>query len=362
MSRVLIVKLGAIGDVIMAIPAVYELFRAGHEIDWICGQQVLPLLKCYSWIRPIALDEKLLFGGSVTQKGRELFRTWSAVSGRRYELCATLYYDARYRILSLPVHAKRWLLLSHSDRARRLLPGRHHTDEYLRVLLGKNGGPETVRLGPVRPDSMPPGPLRSVEARARVALVPGGARNLVREDALRRWPIDSYLAVARALIGRDVEIALIGGPDDRGAAEAFAGLAVTDMIGRLSLVETLAWLDGCDVVVTHDTGPLHLAGLTRAGIVSIFGPTDPWGRLPQRAGALAIWGGEGFACRPCYDGHEYAHCSDNRCVQQVTPEVVVAEVERLIENGRTGAEGPPRVMIPVSTVSAGLTFLGTRQG
>ena len=362
MSRVLIVKLGAIGDVIMAIPAVHELFRNGHEIDWICGKQVLPLLERYSWIRPIAVDEKLLFGGSAGQRCRQLFQVWSAVGGQRYELCATLYYDARYRILSLPVRARRRLLLSHTDRSRRLLPGRHHTDEYLRVLLGKNTGPETVRLAPVRPDSLPPGTLGRVDGRARVALVPGGARNLVRDDALRRWPIDSYLAVARALIRRDVSVALIGGPDDRWAADAFAGLDVTDMIGRLSLVETLAWLDASEVVVTHDTGPLHLAGLTRAGIVSIFGPTDPWGRLPQRAGTVAIWGGEGFACRPCYDGHGYAQCSDNLCVQQVTPDMVIAEVERLIENRRNGAEEPPRVVTPRSTVSAGLLFPGTRQG
>lgn len=78
----------------------------------------------------------------------------------------------------------------------------------------------------------------------------------------------------------------------------FEGIGIKDLIGKLSLVETVALLDESDVMVTHDTGPLHLAGITRVGIVSIFGPTDPWGRLPQRLDTVAIWGGRGLLVGP----------------------------------------------------------------
>jgi len=354
MSRVLILKFGAIGDVVMTIPAAYELHRRGHHIEWICGEQVFPLLEQYSWIRPIAVDDRALFGGSAIKRLRALMGLWRAVGGRNYELCATLYYDRRYSFLSLPVRARRKVMLSHRDRTRRLLPGRHHTDEYLRVMLGSDEGPVTVGLAPVRPDALPPSALPRMDGRARVVLVPGGARNAMRSDALRRWPIESYVAVARELASRGLEVVLAGGPDDCWASEAFRGLAVTDVIGEMTLLETVALLDESDVVVTHDTGPLHLAGLTRVSIVGIFGPTDPRGRMPQRAGTVALWGGEGFACRPCYDGREYARCSDNACVRQVTPEMVIAEIERLLEQRRNGTEEPPRVMTPVSTVTAGL--------
>ena len=352
--RLLIVKLGAIGDVVMAIPAAHAMHQAGFAVDWVCGAAVRPLLERYPWIRPIVLDERELFGGSAMGRLRALRGVWRTLAGRRYELCATLYYDRRYRLISLPVRAGRRVSLSHTDRLRRLLPGRHHTDEFLRVMLGREEGPVPVALSPVRPESLPATPLARVEARERVVLVPGGARNALRSDRLRRWPVPSYATVAQKLVEAGIEVVLVGGPEDGWAAEPFLGMEVTNEIGRLSLVETVSLLEASDVLVTHDTGPLHLAGMTGVGIVAIFGPTDPHGRLPQRAGAVALWGGEGFACRPCYDGTDYAPCKNNACVQQVTAEMVVGEVMVLLEQRRAGAPKPPRVATPESTVTEGM--------
>ena len=90
------------------------------------------------------------------------------------------------------------------------------------------------------------------------------------------------------------------------------------------------------VLVTHDTGPLHLGGLTRVGIVTLFGPVDPHGRLPQRAGALALWGGEDFACRPCYDGRSFAACPQNDCIRQYTPMMVAEEVTAMLAERARG--------------------------
>lgn len=354
MRKVLIIKFGAIGDVVMAIPAAHELHRAGFAVEWVCGIQVLPLLALYPWIQPIVVDDRALFAGGAREKLRTLGGVWRRIAGRRYEICATLYYDDRYRVVSLPVRARRKVMLSRTHRLRSLLPGRHHTDEYLRVMLGRDDGPVQVGLAPVRPEILPPSPLPRVQGRERVVLVPGGARNAMRSDSLRRWPVESYIAVGKTLIERGINVVLVGGPDDEWASAAFAGMDVTDEIGRLPIAETLALLDASDVVVTHDTGPLHLAGITSVGIVSIFGPTDPWGRLPQRAGAVALWGGEGFACRPCYDGRNYAPCKDNTCMQQVTPEMVIREVETLLLDARRGKRLPPRVVTPASTVTEGL--------
>jgi len=367
MNRVLMIKFGAIGDVVMAIPAAYAMHQAGAEVDWVCGAQVLPLLELYPWVRPIVVDDRTLFHGTAAERFGVLMGLWRTIGGREYALCATLYYDARYRVVSLPVRAKRRVMLSHSDRLRTLLPGRHHTDEYLRVMQGVDGGPATVGLAPVRAERLPPSSLPRLPGAERVLLVPAGARNALRSDGLRRWPMESYVAVARRLLELELAVVLVGGPDDGWASEAFRGTGatdvlgrVTDVIGRLTIVETLALMEDSDVVVTHDTGPLHLAGLTSVGIVSLFGPTDPRGRLPQRAGTMAMWGGEGFACRPCYDGRSYADCKENLCVQQVTPEMVVREVQFLLSQRRAGTLLPPRVVSPVSTVTA--SFAERRTG
>jgi heptosyltransferase-2 len=350
MRRALIVKFGAIGDVIMAIPAAHELHRAGHQIDWVCGSAVAPILGLYPWIKPIVADDRALVQGSGAAKLQALAALWRNLAGRQYDLAATLYYDPRYRLMTLPVRADRRILLSHTDRRFRLLPGRHHTDEYARILLGLPDAVRPVALAPIPTPNLPPSPLAPVPGRSRVVLAPAGARNMLRDDQLRRWPPELYVELARRLLEQGTDIVLIGGPDDAWVRPYFADLPVTDRIGTLSLPETLALLDAADVLVTHDTGPLHLAGITRVGIVSIFGPTDPRGRLPQRPGTVALWGGEGFACRPCYDGRDFAACPSNDCMRQVTPALAAAEVARLLAERSHGKLGSPRVATPTSTV------------
>ena len=353
-GKLLICKFGAIGDVIMTIPAAYALHQVGYEIDWVCGPTAASLLKCYPWIRTIVVDDRALLKGGMGERVHALFGLWRKIGRVKYELCATLYYDARYRIMALPVRAERKVILSRTDRTRMLLAGRHHTDEYARILLGLKDGERPTGLAPVRPERLPISPLVRTTGRPRIVLAPAGARNMMRDDALRRWPAENYVALASMLLDCGIEVILSGGPEDMWVVPMFKGLAVTDLIGRLTLPEMLSLLDDSDVMVTHDTGPLHMAGVTGVGIVSIFGPTDPRGRLPQRANTVALWGGEGFACRPCYDGRDYAPCLHNGCVRQVTVKMVAHEVEAVMEQRRSGRPMPPRVVTPMSTVVTGL--------
>ena len=348
MARALLIKLGAIGDVVMLIPAARALFEAGYAVDWVCGRTVAPVLALYPWIRAIVVDDSALLRGSKQQKLRAMMSVWRAIAGRSYALCGILYYDRRYRLLALPVRAQRRVMLSLTDRNARLLPGRHHTDEYARILLGLEDGVRPVGLKPVRPERMPASPMAR-DGRPRVILAPAGARNMLRDDVLRRWPIEMYVQAARVLVDHGCDVVLTGGPEDGWASGAFEDVGVTDCIGKLSLTETIGLFAEGDVLLTHDTGPLHLAGITPIGIVCVFGPTDPYGRLPQRANATALWGGEGFACRPCYDGQNYAACGDNQCMRQVTVEMAVEQVVQVLREKVSGSVSP-KVVVPESTV------------
>jgi heptosyltransferase-2 len=187
---------------------------------------------------------------------------------------------------------------------------------------------------------------------ARVLLVPGGARNVLRDDALRRWPVSAYVRVAELLLARGMEVVLIGGASDEWVAPAFAQLPVVNRIGELGLNETLALMRNADVVVSHDTGPMHLARLVRTPLVALFGPTIPAQVLWTDDTVRVLWGGADLACRPCFDGREFARCADNVCMQRVSPEQVVSEVSVLLDRrssptlaqpaSRTAGESAPR--------------------
>ena len=327
----LIVKLGAIGDVVMALPAVKLLKeRTGGEIHWMCGRTVVPLLRRFPFVdQLVEVNDSALLGPSHLARLGEIVRVWTILAGRRYDTCAVLYYDWRYRLLVLPVEKRKLITLSRSNRARRLLPGRYHGDEYARVLLGEDGlRPD--RLGCVRTSGSGSAAPLARGAAKRVALVPGGSRNALRDSPQRRWPVSYYVELSTALVARGCEVVLAGGPDDAWVSQAFAGLPVKDFIGRLSLAESIALFDSCDLVISHDTGPFHLAMLSSAAVLALFGPTNPSDFVPNRPALRVLWGGESLACRPCYDGREFAVCSDNRCMKEISPGRVLAAAEEML--------------------------------
>lgn len=326
MKRILLVKLGPIGDVVMATPviAAAERLEPGAQLTWIVTASLAPLL---ARMRPapeiITVDDHALWHGSAWQRLRLLAALRRRLAGRSFDLGLFAHANRRLRMLvwGLPVGAWR----SFDIAAARPLPqpGRRHHDEHVRLLTGGDGPeqpraayPEVV-LGAAPPD-LPAGP--------RVALAPGGARNPLREDRPRRWPVEHYAALARLLHARGIAVILIGGPDDAWVRPAFAGVPITDLIGRTTVDGALDLFAACSAVVAHDSGPMHLADLAGAPVIALFGPTSPHEKAPIGPRSQVLWGGERLPCRPCYDGIGYADCPANRCLMEVTPEMAMAAV------------------------------------
>jgi heptosyltransferase-2 len=163
-----------------------------------------------------------------------------------------------------------------------------------------------------------------------VALAPGGARNPARDNPLRRWPLERYAVLAELLAAKGRRVLLTGGTDDAWVRSAFAGVPVIDLIGSTTLPGLFALYSRCAAVVTHDSGPMHLARLAAAPVVGLFGPTLPAMFLRESADAIVLWPGAALACAPCYDGIEFAACADNRCMQLIDPVDVAARVDSLL--------------------------------
>jgi heptosyltransferase-2 len=206
----------------------------------------------------------------------------------------------------LPIHG-RWL----GDEYARLLDGNTHVGPIERHYEIADLR-DKIELGPG--DDRP------------VVLIPGGASNVLRTDTLRRWPLPHYVTLARMLIEAGNRVVLAGGPTDATVVPAFDGVGVESAIGKCSLVETLSLLRNAAVVVSHDTGPMHLARLVRTPLVALFGPTNPTEFVVPDDTVTVLWGGQFLACRPCYDGREFAHCSSNVCLSSVSPQIVFEEV------------------------------------
>jgi heptosyltransferase-2 len=304
------------------------------HIAWLCGSSAAPLVESVEGIDEcIVVDDAAVLAGSRAQKAQAVITGWSALRGRRFDLVITAHSDPRYRMLASRVRAteRRWL----GERAARprLVHGRYFGDEYVRLVTGIDDGtaisfaPPQVR---VTLDAAVAQKIAPLAGRRLIALAPGGARNAARDNPLRRWPLSNYAALARRLTADGDIVLLTGGDDDKWARPAFTGIDVMDLIGGTTLPGLAALYSHCAALVTHDSGPLHLARLVDAPVVGLFGPTIPSTILRESRRAIALWPGVALPCAPCYDGRDFAACASNRCLQLLTPDAVAASVNALL--------------------------------
>ena len=155
------------------------------------------------------------------------------------------------------------------------------------------------------------------DGRPLIAITPGGARNVARENPLRRWPLDRYAELADTLHAQGYRIVLTGDRTDGWVRPAFRDRQVLDLIGATDLPALAALLRSCAAVVGHDSGPLHIARLVGTPVVALLGPTPPSMFFRPDPRTAVLWPGGALPCAPCYNGHEFAHCGNNVCMQMI---------------------------------------------
>jgi heptosyltransferase-2 len=152
--------------------------------------------------------------------------------------------------------------------------------------------------------------------------------------ATKRWPPERFAELARRLIAETgTQIYLIGGQGD---AELCARLAreISDACintaGKLTLRQSAALLDRCQILVSNDSAPTHLGVATRCKVITIFGPTVPaFGFSPFGDGHVVIE--KNLPCRPC-SSHGSKRCplGTHACMLEISVEEVFARVLTLV--------------------------------
>ena len=159
-----------------------------------------------------------------------------------------------------------------------------------------------------------------------VALFPGSS---IRE---RQWGASKFRDTARLLSDRGYAIVVVGGEQDRETGEA-----VTDgvprslnLCGRLSLPETAAVLSSCSLLITGDSGILHVGYGLGMRLIALFGPGREEKWAPHGPDVAVI--NRHLPCGPCTTFGYTPRCSKNaRCLKEITPEEVVEASLRLFE-------------------------------
>jgi len=321
-KNILIIKIGALGDVARAtvmLPAIRRRFPGAH-ITWLAGKGAAELL---SLLREppdiVQVDDAAILKGTLTQRLAAVFAANRRIAGRVYDLALIPNRSRLYNLLRLGAWCKR--VRGFQDR-RRLIPGRSQCAEYARLIWEKNDASLPVPVFPELDLSRLPSTVKA----PAVLLAPGGARNLLADNPMRRWPLEKYLELVRLLLDLKLTVGLVGGKDDAAESAAFAGLPVADFVGKTTIPGLFGLLRGAKMLISHDTGPIHFMNLLRGNVVALFGPTLASEMLGSGPNIRILTGGDYLPCRPCYDGKIFAACDSAPCLQTISPEDVLGAV------------------------------------
>lgn len=298
--RLLVVRLGAMGDILHALPAVTALRQAhsGWRIDWVVEPRWSPLLAAAGStgrdtgeLRPRQpVVDNLLFASTKewrrapfhvsTLRGiGDLHRSLRAV---QYDAVLDLQGALRSAIVARMAKSRRRIgEASPRERAarwfftERITTAGAHVIEQDFEIASAVAGDELRYIAPALPfdaeaESFAERIFAEIPERPAVLLNPGAGWGA------KRWPVERYAEVARALAERGFRILVNVGPGEESLADtirAHAGAFVSALSGNLA--ELIAVTRRIALVIAGDTGPLHLACALGRPVVGIYGPTDP---------------------------------------------------------------------------------------
>ncbi|HEY1746737.1 MAG TPA: lipopolysaccharide heptosyltransferase II [Xanthobacteraceae bacterium] len=358
-SKILLIKLSAVGDVIHTMPVLNKLRRRYPEaqLDWLVTPAIGELLRQHP-----AISNVVEFARDDWSAPWRPLRLAAKLRRTRYDLVVDMHGQFRTAIFALatgaPVrigfdrprksvwdasprkfpeetrkHAWQgaregsWLAYTHHIPVPTL--DLHAVDRYVNVgpLLGLDGGAADFSF-----------PI-SAEANNRIEALldyygAAGKKFAVLAPGTiwetKQWRRAGFAEVAHHFLQKGFAVVLAGAARERAVCAEVAKLepGVINLAGETTLTELAALIRRAAICVTNDSGPMHLAVALDRPVVSIFGPTDPIWIGPYRRTDAVLQAN--LACSPCYL-RQLSRCpNEHRCMTEVSATAVVERVEAVM--------------------------------
>ena len=352
MTRVLIVRLGALGDVVHAIPVAAALRRAfpAARIDWLVSAKHREILDLVPVIdRRLVINDRISTGsGRAEDGGSSLLGAITELRRSRYDVAIDLQGLIKSAALARLSGAPRVVGFSSRyarERAACLFyteahdPGRgglydpretRHVVDINLGLLGLLGITAPAREFPIEDVDSDAARVMRQQTGGRYALLNPGAA-----WPNKRWPPARLAALAVALRARHglMSVVLWGPGEEPLAAEVVAGAnGAAVMSPRTTIADLVALARRAALMVSGDTGPTHIAAALGTPIVGIYGPTRPARNGPLSA--LDVTVSRDAVCQ-C---HHLRRCTrDRMCLLDIEIAEVLEAAERRLASEATHA-------------------------
>jgi lipopolysaccharide heptosyltransferase II len=340
--KILILKPSSLGDVVQALPVLrlLKLHFRDAEIFWWIDSALAPLLEGDPDLAGVVRFERKRW--KSPRHWPEMFRSIRRLRDQHFDLVIDLQCLARSGAFAWLANGKSLIGLDEVREGARgyydvAVPRKsfhtHAVDWYLAVL---------PQLGvPVHKNFqwLPERPVVTAEIKRKwlgdnsesgirnsklIALQPG------TRWQTKRWQTGNFAELVRLTSERfpATRFVIFGDAGDKPLGEIISRVLperCLNLCGETSLSEMVEWLRLCDLMVTNDTGPMHVAAALGKPVVALFGPTEPrrTGPYGQLENVLRIE----LPCSPCFKGY-CTYKIPNECLNAISPAMVLEKVRK----------------------------------
>lgn len=323
MKKILIIKTSSLGDLFHALPTVRALKeQLDAKIHWVANAMYVPLVKCFDDVDrviPFPRDNFLTqLAGFRSQVRAEQYDYVIDLQGLLKSAIVAWFAKSKKRIgPSFHREGSHWFYHAVAGPRNK---ERHAVDECLDVVryLGLHV-PERAEFRVTFPkiDLETPHP--------RVGLLP------CSRWETKNWPAEHFIATGKALAAAGAHVFLLGAPDDKPVCsriEQGIGAGVRNLCAKTRLVDLGGVMNELDLLISVDSGPMHMAAAVGTPVIAPFGATEPKRTGPY--GRHLVLVNENLSCRPCLSRTCLRSQKDIACLRDLPPDRVISAARQVL--------------------------------
>ncbi|MDD4182678.1 MAG: lipopolysaccharide heptosyltransferase II [Candidatus Omnitrophica bacterium] len=356
-KKILIFNPFGIGDVLFSMPLVRNLKEnlPNAAMHYLCNQRVFPLLKNYPSLDKVFIFEKDEWRDTLKKSKLEFIKKaasfFNEIKKEKYDVVFDLSLNSQYGFFLRMSGIPKRLGFNFRNRGRFLTDkiditygysDKHVARYHLELLKFLNITPKDYKFDLfVSSNSLQR--VKEIfeknnicEKDTLIAVCPGSGDSWRDTAYFKRWPQENFLKLCAKLSGGlKAKILLFGSKPEAGVCSYISSGLKNDVInlcGKIDLEEFCAAVSLCNLVITNDGGPFHIAQALGKKAIVLFGPVDEkvYGAYPVTDNCVIF--SKHISCRPCYKSFRFSGCNlDKQCLREIGVDEVFLAAESLLK-------------------------------
>lgn len=332
-THILVIKISSAGDVVLATASLRAIRRKFPQAKVYCltGKESRKILQNCPY-----LDGLIIYDPFFKDKGiLKFFKLASRLRKYRFDKIIDLQNNRKSHLLSFLSfpresygydNGKGSFLLNHpAKNFKTAMPPVAHQFQILKLLGINEGESQALELWPSRRDEEYIAELFEAEWLGNARHIVG--IHLAAKWKTKNWPIEYMAKLCDLLSAKNIRVIITGAEKDKPILSRLLTLTRSKpsiFVGKTDIVQLAALVKRCQVFITPDSAPLHVAAAVGTPAIAFFGPTDSSRHTPP--GDKIIIMEKKPSCAPCYNSH--CRVLTHVCMKEIT----VEEVERTVES------------------------------